>query len=210
MTAGEEVSWIDPDSSRAYIYKGHKVSVEMCVQGMIIPSGNDAAYVLAVNAGRVISGDANISARGAYDAFVAEMNRQAQELGLTGTHFVNPDGMNEKNHYTTMRDLVTIAKLALDNTIIAEAAAIQKMTAIFPSGHFAEWTNSNVLLDKNSSYYCANAIGLKTGSTSTAGKCLISAFQRDGKVYLICVMGCSTNNSRYDDTLALYKAVCCN
>ena len=206
LTAGDEVNWIDPESSRAYIYKGNRLTVEQCIQGMIIPSGNDAAYVLAVNAGRVIAGNPNLSRRDAYDAFVAEMNRQAQAMGMTGTHFVNPDGMNEANHYTTLRDLLTMARLALDTPLILEAAQTQTLQAVFISGHRVTWTNSNQLLDSTSQFYSPAAIGLKTGSTSTAGKCLLSAFRRNGRVLLVCVMGCPTNADRYEDTLALYKA----
>lgn len=205
LTAGEEVRWIDPGSSRAYIYVGHQLTVEQCVQGMIIPSGNDAAYVLAVNAGKVILGNENADLREAYHAFMAEMNRQAQELGLTGTHFINPDGMTAEGHYTTLRDLLTIARLALETPLILEAAQIQSKTAIFPSGHFAQWHNSNALIDPESEFYHPEAIGLKTGSTAAAGKCLISAFRQGEKVVLVCVMGCPTNDSRYEDTLALYN-----
>ena len=207
LTVGEEVSWIDPDSSRAYIYKGHRLTVEQCVRGMIIPSGNDAAYVLAVNAGRAIAGDPDMQARAAYDLFVEEMNRQAEILGLIGTHFTNPDGIDENGHYTTMRDLVIISRLSLENPIIRAAANTQKMKAVFASGHYAIWTNSNSLLDpQNKSFYCPDAIGLKTGSTGKAGKCLISVFQQGDRLLLICVMGCPTNATRYEDTLALYKA----
>ena len=207
LTVGEEVSWIDPDSSRAYIYKGHRLTVEQCVQGMIIPSGNDAAYVLAVNAGRAIAGDPDMQARAAYDLFVEEMNRQAEILGLIGTHFTNPDGIDENGHYTTMRDLVIISRLSLENPIIRAAANTQKMKAVFASGHYAVWTNSNSLLDpQNKTFYCPDAIGLKTGSTGKAGKCLISVFQQGDQLLLICVMGCPTNATRYEDTLALYQA----
>lgn len=206
LTAGEEVNWIDPNSSRAYIYKGHQLTVKMCIQGMIIPSGNDAAYVLAVNAGRAISGDPDISAAAAYDIFVAEMNRQARQLGMINTHFVNPDGMSAEQHYTCMHDLLIMAKLALNTPLILEAAQTQRMRAVFPSGHYAEWTNSNLLLDQKSNYYCEDAFGLKTGSTSTAGKCLLSAFLHGDRILIVCIMGCPTNASRYNDTLALYEA----
>ena len=205
LTAGEEVNWIDPNSSRAYIYKGHQLTVKMCIQGMIIPSGNDAAYVLAVNAGKAISGDPDISAKEAFDVFVAEMNRQAQQFGMINTHFVNPDGMSADGHYTCMHDLLIMAKLALNTPLILEAAQTQRMRAIFPSGHYAEWVNSNLLLDPNSTYYCADAIGLKTGSTSTAGKCLLSAFLHEDRILIVCVMGCPKNVTRYQDTLTLYE-----
>lgn len=208
ITAGEEVSWIDPGSSRAFISRGHKLTVKMLVQGMIIPSGNDAAYIIAVAAGRAIAEDANLDARTALDTFLAEINRQAQLLGLTGTHFVNPDGMNAEEHYTTLRDLLTIAKLALETPVILDAAQTQTMRAVFASGQWVQWTNSNLLLDpENEDFYCEDAFGLKTGSTSSAGKCLLSAFRREDRVIIICVMGCTKDANRYQDTLALYHAI---
>ena len=208
LTAGEEVRWIDPGSSRAFISRGHKLTAKMLVQGMIIPSGNDAAYIIAVGAGRAIAGDSNLPARDAFNTFMEEMNRQAQLLGLSGTHFVNPDGMNAQDHYTTLRDLLTIAKLALNTPVILDAAQTQTMRAVFVSGEWVQWTNSNSLLNPNNAeFYCEDAFGLKTGSTSSAGKCLLSAFRREDRMIIICVMGCSTDADRYRDTLALYQAI---
>lgn len=206
ITAGEEVSWIDPQSSRAWIYRGQRLKVQTCIEGMIIPSGNDAAYILAVAAGRAIAGDAQLSARSAFDTFVAEMNRQAQNLGLSGTHFKNPDGIDEDGHYTTLADLVAIGKLSLNNTIIAKAAATNYTTGTYVSGESYEWSNSNLLIRQSyPQYYTKDACGLKTGSTQNAGNCLLSAFKKGDSYLLICVMGCPQYNDRFDDTLSLYN-----
>lgn len=204
LTVGQEVEWIDPYSSRADLEPGFQLTMEMCVQAMIIPSGNDAAYTLAVNAGRVISGDKTLSARDAYDVFVSEMNAQAQALGMTGTNFVNPDGMNEDGHYTTMGDMLLMAKLAMETPVIAAAAETVSLEVKLTSGQKLSWENSNLLLHEESEFYCPEAIGLKTGSTSSAGKCLISAFRKGNRILVICVLGCPDNDDRYIDTLALY------
>ena len=206
LTVGEEVTWIAYGSSRAYLEPGYQLTVEMCIQGMMIPSGNDAAYVLAVNAGRVIADNPQLSARDAYNTFVTEMNWQALKLGMTGTTFVNPDGMNEAGHYTTMRDMLKMAKLALDEPVIRDAAKVYKMTAELPSGQIIEWVNSNQMMNPDDpKFYSEYAIGLKTGSTSTAGKCLISAFQMEDRILIICVMGCPKNEDRYIDTLKMLE-----
>lgn len=205
LTVGEEVAWIDPYSSKANLEQGQRLTMEMCIQAMIIPSGNDAAYVLAVNGGRAIAGDPALPAQAAYDLFVAEMNAQAAAMGMTGTHFVNPDGMNDENHYTTLRDMLLMAKLAMETQVIVQAAATPSMDVTLLSGQKLTWKNSNLLLHEGESeFYRAEAIGLKTGSTSSAGKCLISAFQKEDRILLICVMGCPENEARYIDTLALY------
>ena len=210
ITAGEEVKWIDPQSSRAWIYQGQKVNVTTCVQGMIIPSGNDAAYILAVATGRVLLGNPDAPARDAFDAFIAEMNAQAEQQGLTGTHFANPDGIDEPEHYTTATDVLKIAKLAMTNPIISRAAATASMTAYYVSGETVTWNNSNHLLHSNSAYYCPNTIGLKTGHTQGAGWCLVSAFDEDGTTLIIGVFGSDTIELRNADTVKLYKEFCQN
>lgn len=205
LTVGEEVTWIDPGSSRANLEQGNRLTVAMCIQAMMIPSGNDAAYTLAVNIGRVIAGNPILPAREAYTAFVAEMNRMAWDLGMQGSTFVNPDGNNASGHRTTMGDLLLIAKLAMEIPLIRQAGATAELEVTLLSGQTLRWRNSNLLLHRETSpFYCADAIGLKTGSTATAGKCLISAFEQGDRILLICVMGCPTNEDRYIDTLALY------
>lgn len=205
ITAGKEVNLIDSNSSRAWIYEGQKVTVEMLVRGMIIPSGNDAAYILAVATGRKLLNDPDASIQSALDAFVAEMNNQASSLGLSGSHFANPDGIDNKNHYSTCADVLTIAKLALNNSTIRKCAATARVTQIYVSGEMSIWTNSNRLLNKNTDYYCEDAFGLKTGHTANAGYCLVSAFDTGDRTLIIGVFGCSSMYQRDIDTLALYK-----
>lgn len=73
----------------------------------------------------------------------------------------------------------------------------------FVSGENITWTNTNALLAPNSAYYCADAVGIKTGTTASAGNCLIAAFERNGKTYLSAVVGCGTGNDRYELTLKM-------
>lgn len=205
LTAGEEVDWIDPDSSRAFIYKDQKVSAEMCTEGMIVSSGNDAAYILAVAAGRAIHKDPNLSAHAAFSSFVGEMNVQVLNQGLTGTHFANPDGIDSPGHYTTMNDLVLISKLALENDTIRKYAALSRDDVTYASGESVTWLNTNLLLHPQSGYYCQEATGLKTGSTDDAGKCLLSTFHTAEGDLLIGVLGSPSDTDRYRDTLLLFS-----
>lgn len=199
ITVGEEVGFIHPLSSRAGLYYGQKLSVSDVIKGMLLPSGNDAAYVIAVAAGRVIAGDESLSAREALSTFVEEMNRMAESSGLENTHFTCPDGIHDDDHYTSIFDMVKIATRALDNSTIAEAAALES---------YSGWTNTNKLLDPTSKYYVADAIGLKTGYTGTAGNCLVAAFEKNGKRYIVCVYGCETSADRFEDAITLYNKYC--
>lgn len=208
ITAGDELDKLLSGSSTAGIEKGDKLTVETCVKGMLLPSGNDAAYVLAAAAGRAVRQNPSLGADEAVDAFMEEVNAQAKALGMTGTHFVNPDGIHHTNHYTTLDDLVTIAKLSMKNTLICQYAAKQKVSVKFEKGELStdSWTNSNKLLDPNSKYYSPDAVGLKTGTTTYAGHCLLAAFHKGDRLVFVCVIGSSEDSNRYKDTLALYKA----
>lgn len=206
VKVGEEVTWISPNSSIAYLGKGQKLTVDMLIEGMLLQSGNDAAYTLAVAAGRALSNNSKLSAKGALKAYMEHMNKRAQDFGLTGTQFINPDGIDAKGHYTTIADLMTIAQLSLQNDTIAQYAGMAKDNVRFVSGQTASWKNTNELLQKSSKYYCEQAIGLKTGSTTDAGKCLISAFRTDdGDILVVGVLGCKNDKIRYQDTLLLYN-----
>lgn len=205
ISAGEEVTMIDPESSVAYIYQGQKITVEMCVEGMLLQSGNDAAYILAVAAGRAISQNPDLSPTAAIGVFAGKMNEIAQEKGLENTHFSNPDGIDIPGHYTSLEDLAKISKLALSEPLIRKYAQMATDSVTYVSGETANWKNTNELLHPASQFYCPEAFGLKTGSTQNAGKCLISAFHYDHGYLIIGVLGCPENLQRYVDTLHLYQ-----
>lgn len=196
-----------PGSSVAGIEANEKMTVAKLVEAMMLPSGNDAAYALAVVAGRRIAGDDSISPyRAAAGYFVERMNEMAKEKGMTGSHFANPDGIHESNHYTTFHDLVIMAELALDNPTIAKYAqvALGSETMIY-EGKEVPWKNTNALIQEDSPYYCPYAIGLKTGQTPSAGSCLLSAFRVEDTTLIIGVFGCPEANDRFDDTLQLFN-----
>ena len=205
ITVGEEVTFIDPESSVAYIYPGQKITVEMCVEGMLLQSGNDAAYILAVAAGRAISRNPALSPTAALGVFAGKMNELALEKGLENTHFSNPDGIDTPGHYTSLEDLAKISLLALEEPLIRKYAGTVTDKGTYVSGETANWKNTNLLLHKQSQFYCQEAFGLKTGSTENAGKCLLSAFTKEDGYLIIGVLGCPENLQRYVDTLHLYQ-----
>lgn len=203
VTCGEELWYVDPDSSLAEICYGNRLTVDMLVEGMLLPSGNDAAYALAAAAGRVIAGDPELHPESAVDVFVEEMNFQAAANGMSGTHFSAPDGIHWDDHYTTMRDLITVAKLALSEPSILNYSQRSYDEVYYESGEYAYWVNTNKIINPDSYYYHPNCVGLKTGHTSYAGYCLLSAFWIDGRYVIVGVFGCPEYDSRFDDTLTL-------
>lgn len=136
---------------------------------------------------------------------MTEMNAQAQELGLTGTHFANPDGIHRENHYTNYQDLAKIASLVLGNDTIMKYAKINADYVTFASGEERKWENTNELINPESDYYCPYALGLKTGQTPRAGSCLLSAFRYEGRTFVIGVFACPQIADRFTDTLQLFN-----
>lgn len=205
LTVGSEVSLIAANSSVAYISRGQKLRVDMLIEGLLLQSGNDVAYTLAVAAGRELANNPSLSAKGALRRFVEYMNYRSAEMGLTNTHFENPDGIDGEDHYTCLADLAKISVLAMKNPTIRKYVGKATDSVTYESGQTITWSNTNELLHTNSKYYCADAVGLKTGTTTKAGNCLISAFPKDGGYLFVGVLGGKSYYGRYSDTLALYN-----
>ena len=203
VTAGDVLNKVAAGSSVAEIKKGDTLTVEQLVAGMLLPSGNDAAYILAAEAGRAIYGK-SVSTDEAVSRFVKEMNDQAKLLGLTGTNFANPDGIHSDSHYSTYADLAKLGMLVLADPIIMKYAATSSMDVSLASGS-VNWHNTNSIIDPSSEYYCRLCTGLKTGQTPMAGSCLLSAFQYMDRTLIIGVFGCKEVDDRFPDTLQLFN-----
>ena len=207
LTAGDELELVKPGSSVAYIGRGHQLYTRTVVEAMMLPSGNDAAMVLAAAAGRRIAGDQSISAAEAVAVFVDEMNRMARELGFEKSHFANPDGYHLGCHYTCLNDMARIAKLALENKTISRYIRRYQDDVVFVSGQTITWKNTNLLLSPDDGFYRGDAIGMKTGHTRQAEYCLMSAFKcKDGRTIVIGAFGCDDEYDRLRDILKLVKA----
>lgn len=158
------------EGSSMYLVKGEKLSVLDLLYGLMLTSGNDAATALAIVTSKTV------------DGFVLLMNQKAKQLGLVNTNFTNPSGLPDDNHYTTALELAKLAAFALNNPTFAKIVATK--SAYLPyknqkNGRFIK--NHNKLL----SMY-EYAIGIKTGFTKKAGRCLVSAAKKDG-ITLVCV-----------------------
>ncbi len=208
ITVGSELSMVQPDSSLAMIAPGQKLKMYDLLTGLLLPSGNDAAYTIAVSTARKASGRENMTDKHAVEYFCDLMNDLARELGMDGTHFADPDGWDDDAHYTTVSDLVKLAKYALMVPEIREIVAIPEKTVTFETGEIANWMNGNVFLHPEwEEYYRSEVIGMKTGSTDNAGYCLITAFVKNKKTYITVVAGSETWEDRNDKTLQLIDSV---
>ena len=207
VTVGDELNLVHAGSSVAYIGRGHRLYVQTVVEAMMLPSGNDAAVVLAVAAGRKIAQDDALEAQEAMNVFVREMNRMAKELGFEKSHFANADGWHSGSHYTCLNDLARISKLALENKTISRYIKKYQDEVTFLSGQKITWKNTNLLLNPEEGYYRGDAIGMKTGYTRQAEYCLMSAFKcSDGRTLVIGLFGYADENQRFRDTIQLAKA----
>lgn len=210
VTVGEEVNRIAADASRAGLIKGNRLTVGQLLEGMLLPSGNDAAYTLAVHTGRKIAGTDQLSTDKALSIFMKKMNDTAEEAGAKNSSFSRPDGYDEQNQYSTVYDLACIATAFMNSTFekgfLRETVMRPKIREVFTDGTDVTWQNTNELLAKESSYYYKNATGLKTGSSDLAGKCLVSTAEIGRKEY-ICIVMADTDEGRYEDTLKIYKAL---
>lgn len=203
FTLGNELYMISPGSSTAYLSVGTKLTMEQLLQALLLPSGNDAAYAIAVQVGRIIENNPDLDRYAAVSTFLKEMNAKAKKLGCENTHFSNPDGYHDSDHYTTAKDMLYIARAAIQNNTIKTIVSTPKVTVRFLSGQSATWHNSNRLLSENDGYYYEGAFGLKTGTTDEAGKCLAACATYDGQTSIAIVMGSAYENGRWDDCRGL-------
>ncbi len=150
--------------------EGDRVSRRDLLYGILLPSGNDAANAAAVSVGGSIGG------------FVELMNEKAQQLSLSSTHFVTPSGLDADGHYTTARDLAALTAYAMQNEIFREIVCCTSAEVEYGNPPYMRTLyNSNKMLTRYE-----GAIGVKTGFTDNARRCLVSAAERDG-VTLIAV-----------------------
>ena len=179
---------IKVEGSSIGLVPGDKVTKRILIYGMLLPSGNDAANAAAV------------SVSGSVQKFVQLMNDKAKALGLSDTHFVTPSGLDDDTdeHYSTSYDMARLASFALDNGIFREICGVSSAKLSFGDPPYDRWlVNTNKLLSS-----LDGVIGVKTGFTDKAGRCLVSACERNGTT-LICV----TLNDRNDwaDHKAMYE-----
>lgn len=199
-TASATAVDIDRDGSNMGLSQGEILTGRQLIDSLMIHSANDAANVLAE------------AVSGSIPEFVKLMNSTAKDLGMTGTHFANPHGYHDDNHYTTARDMAILASKAMENKIFAEMSAMKRLT-IPPTNKYAEervFSTRNALINpySNINLRYTSATGIKTGHTSNAGYCFVgsSTLKSNGNMELISVVFKSTSyDQAFYDTINLFE-----
>lgn len=157
------VEAVGVEGSSIYLAENEKITFEALLYSLLLASANDAAVAIA------------IQVAGSVEAFVNLMNAKAQELGLSNTHFTNPHGLYDEEHYTTAHDLARLMAYAMKNEIFATITASQRKVFAREGEGVRVLINHNKLLKTYD-----GVIGGKTGFTKKSGRCLVSVAERDG------------------------------
>ncbi|MGB8451094.1 MAG: D-alanyl-D-alanine carboxypeptidase family protein [Anaerocolumna sp.] len=182
---------VDLDSSRIGIDVGEKLTVEQCLYGIMLESANEVSYAVAEHVA------------GSVDAFADLMNEKAKELGCTDSHFANPHGLPDENHYTSAYDMALISRAAINNDLFRKITGtrtyaipptnLQKDTRYLANHH--KFIKGDIPFD--------GAIGGKTGYTSKALYTLVTFAKRDGLTLISVIMHCDSIEHEYSDTASL-------
>lgn len=189
---------IPPGYSTAAIQQDESLTVQELLDLFLIHSANEIGYIFAEH----ISGNV--------ENFSELMNQKATEIGCKNTHFTNPSGIHDVEHYSTAYDMALIAKYCMKNEsfrkIVSKTSCTIKSTDKYSERYFK---NTNDLINPSSKYYYENAIGIKTGFTTQAKNCLVSASLKNGIELITVVLGAEATedgkSGRYVDTLNLFE-----
>ncbi len=187
---------LDPDGSSIALKVGEAMTLEGLLQGLLIASGNDAAVTIAEG----ISGS--------IEQFVAKMNDKAKSLGLENTHFVNPHGLHDEQHYTTAHDMARLAQEAMKNDTfrsIVECAHIYLPATNMSDKRYFINTNNLVSRMRYPYYFYDKATGIKTGSTDQAGYCLVSSAEDNGKSLIAVVFKAEDISVSHNESKAVLE-----
>lgn len=185
---------VTADSSNAGILLGEQVTVRDLLYALMLPSANEAAYMLARHVG------------GSWEQFVDMMNDRAAEFGCTGTHFCNPCGLHEEDHYTTAHDLYLIAKEAMKDVTFRDIVSTVQHRMAKTNLHEERiiYTTNQLIFSSFQPWSYANCLGIKTGHTSQAGNCFVGyAEYGDAKLFSV-VLGCSDSSKEYPSVAASF------
>ena len=202
---GDEQSLVPYDSSFAGVRRGESMTLEQLLYAMLLRSGNDAAYAVAANCGRILGNDPDteenegelLTASEAVSVFMDGLNDYALGIGMQDTHFVTPDGYHDSEHYTNLHDMLVMVKVAIENDEIMKITSTYEISFTIESGRTYSMKNTNALLNPESPYYMQETIGLKTGSTSDAGGCVITVAKRNDHTVAALVYRAENNTTRF-------------
>lgn len=201
VTIGDEAVITEAGASLCQIKPGDTLTMEQLLYGLMLPSGNDAGASIAVHMAGSVEGFADL------------MNREARALGATGTHFLNPHGLHDENHYTTAYDLYLIFNEALRYPQFRTLIGATEYTATYTDGAGQEktqtWKNSNrYLTGEHKTPEGLTVLGGKTGTTQAAGYCLIIAsVDQEGRDYISVVLKAGSRPNLYDNMTNIIQKI---
>lgn len=184
------------DGSNIGLKVGETMVLDDLLKGLLLASGNDAAAAIAETVG------------GSIDGFVDMMNQKAADLGLKNTHFANPHGLHSEEHYTTAAELAVIAKEAMKNETFAsivECAHIKLAPTNVTEQRYYINTNNLVSKMRYPYYFYDKATGIKTGSTTEAGYCLVSSAKDGNKEVIAVVLKAKDISASHNDSKKLLE-----
>lgn len=184
------------DGSNIALKVGEEMPLKNLLEGLLIASGNDAAATIAEGVA------------GSIEAFVERMNAKAAEIGLESTHFVNPHGLHDEQHYTTPRDMANMAYYAMQRESfrkIVECAHIYIPATNMSEQRYYINTNNLVSRMRYPYYFYEYATGIKTGSTSEAGYCLVSSAEKGDKSVIAVIFNAQDVSTSHNESKALLE-----
>ena len=193
VTIPQSAADVPADSSLVPVHPGEQMTMDALLHGLIIRSGNDAANAVATLCG------------GTVENFVDDMNQKAEALGAKNTHFVNPHGYHDENHYTTAQDLAIIARAGLTDAEFCRIVTCLSYPLPPTDERPADvLTCTHELFDPESEYYIPYAAGVKSGYTSAAGFCYVGAAQTKQGTLIAVVLHAPTRNRAWLDMKKLF------
>ncbi len=192
----QQANQVPADSSLVPVFPGDLMTFRDLLYGFMLTSGNDGANAVAV----LVSGN--------LDAFVDKMNRRARELGCEDTHFQNPHGYHDVNHYSTALDLARITREAIKLEAFRKIVSAPYYVMNIRRGSSElenRVVNTNSLLKTGNTYYYADCIGVKTGFHSAAGQCFVGAAEHDGARLISVDLHSVGSSEKWVDTIRLFN-----
>ena len=219
-TVGGELSltFEGPSPSLAGLARGQVWTLWQLLFGLMLPSGNDAAYAIGALTIDCIEPNNSYTPKEKLTKFATLMNETAKYVSATGSHFTVPDGNNYYNsdgswdirsvhHYVTANDMVRFALLGFNCAALAFVVSTHSISFNIESGQHFSFTNGNPLINPNGGYYYKGAIGMKTGYTTPAGLCLVSGVFKNGRFIIIACLYAPNSDTRNRETIKLYNKV---
>jgi serine-type D-Ala-D-Ala carboxypeptidase (penicillin-binding protein 5/6) len=179
--SGQAERFVGTVYSNIGLIEGERLSVRELLKAALIPSGTEAVYALSEHLGG-----------GSVGVFVEDMNQEADSMGLKNTHFENPAGLDARGHYSSARDLATMARAAMEYPTFADIVDTER-TRISTQYRVIEFSNTNNLL-----YAYEEANGVKTGTSPQAGPCLVASATEGDESYIAVVLDAAGEEYRFD------------